>query len=112
LIIICSDDAFINLDDNHLDTSIHHQPLNQFVISLELLLNALELNTFYDMNRRADQGNFNGSEIMKKDEDLTSQMSWGILTVLATRSPSCHHLPSLESIPARELSHILWKAYL
>jgi len=111
-IIICSDDAFIDLDDDCLDTSIRHQLFDQFVTSLELLLNALELDTFYDMNRRADRGNFNDSEIMEKDEDLTSQMPWEILTVLATRSPSCHHLPPLESISARELPHILWKAYL
>ena len=112
LTVTCSDDALIDFDDDRLNTSIRHQPLDQFVISLELLLNALELDTFYDMNHQVDRGNFNGSEIMEKDEDLTSQMSWGILTVLATRSPSCHHLSPLGSISARELPHILWEAYL
>ena len=110
--VTCSDDAFIDLGDDRLGTSIRHQPLDQSVTSLELLLNALELDTFYDMNRRVDRGNFNGSEIMEKDEDLTSQMSWKILTVLTTRSLSCHHLSPLESISARELFHILWEAYL
>jgi len=72
--VICPGDAFIDPDDDRLGTSIRHQLLDQFVTSLELLLNALELDTFYDMNRRADRGNFNDSEIMEKDEDLTSQM--------------------------------------
>jgi len=110
--VTCSDDAFTDLDDDRLGTSIRHQLLDQFVTSLELLLNAFELDTFYNMNRRADRGNFNDSEIMEKDEDLTSQMPWGILTVLAARSLSCHHLPPLGSIPARGLPHILWETYL
>jgi len=110
--VTCPGDAPTDPGGDRLGTSIRHQPPGQSVTSLELLLNALELDTFYDMNRRADRGNFNGSEIMEKDEDLTSQMSWGILTVLAARSPSCHHLPPPGSIPARGLPHILWEAYL
>jgi len=64
----------ISFNDDCLDTSIHHQSLDQFIISLELLLDVLKLSTFYDMNCRIDQCNFNASKIMQKYEDLTQQM--------------------------------------
>jgi len=62
------------LDGDSLGTSIRHLTPDQFVTSLERFLNALELDTFYDTNCRAGRGDFNGSEIMGKDEDLTQQM--------------------------------------
>jgi len=89
------------LDDDSLGTSIRHLTLDQFVISLERSLNALELDTFYDTNCRAGRDDFNDSEIMEKDEGLTQQMHWGILRMLTTRSFSCHHLSPLELISAR-----------
>jgi len=72
-----------SLDDDSLGTSIRHLTLDQFITSPERLLNALELDTFYDTNCRAGRGDFNGSEIMGKDEGLTQQMHWGILRMLA-----------------------------
>ncbi len=54
LIIITEMMLSISFNDDLLDTSIHHLTLNQFIISLEHLLDALELSTFYDMNCRVD----------------------------------------------------------
>jgi len=76
-----------------LDVMIHHQPLNQFITRLECSLGALRLETFCDRNCRVGRGDFNAVKIMEKDAGLTAQMRSGILTGLATRSPSCHHLP-------------------
>jgi len=78
----------------------------------ELLLDVLELDTFYDSNCRAGSDDFNASKIIEKYEGLTQQLRWGILTVLAARSPSCHHLPPPGSTYARWLPHILWEAWL
>ncbi len=103
-------DAPIDLGDDRLGTSIRHLPLDQFVTCPEFLLDVLELDTFYDNNCRADSDDFNASKIIRKYEGLTRQLRWGILTILAARSPSCHHLPPPESISARWLSHILWEA--
>jgi len=75
--------------------------LDQFVTCFELLLDALELDTFYDGNCRVGSGDFNAVKIMEKDAGLTAQMRSGILTVLRARSLSCHHLPPPESISAR-----------
>jgi len=72
----------IDLDNDHLDTSIHHQLFDQFVICFELLLNVLKLDTFYDNSCRVDSDDFNAVKIMKKDADLTAQMQSRILTVL------------------------------
>jgi len=94
-------DAFIDPDGDRLGTSIRHLPPDQSVTCLEFLLDVLELDTFYDNNCRADSGDFNASKIIRKYEGLIRQLRWGILTVLAARSPSCHHLPPPESIPAR-----------
>jgi len=91
----------LNLNDDHLDTSIHHRLLNQFVTCLELLLDVLELDTFYDDNCKVNSDDFNTVKIMKKDAGLTAQMQSRILTVLRARSLSCHYLSSLELISAR-----------
>ena len=77
---------------------------------LECLLDTLERSTFSDSNCRVGWDDFNDSEIMKKDADLTLQTSERILTALTARSLSNHHLPSLGLISTRWLSHILWKA--
>jgi len=50
LIIIAKMMLSILVDDDLLDTSIYHFIFDQFIISFEHSLNALELNTFYDMN--------------------------------------------------------------
>jgi len=94
-------DALIDPGDDRLGTSIRHLPPGQFVTCLEFLLDVLELDTFYDSNCRAGSDDFNASKIIGKYEGLTQQLRWGILTVLAARSLSCHHLPPPGSIPAR-----------
>jgi len=88
-------------DDDPLGTSIRHLTFGQSVTPPERLLNALELDTFYDTNCRAGRGDFNDSEIMGKGEGLTQQMHWGILRMLAARSFSCHHLSPPGLISAR-----------
>ncbi len=60
--------------------SIRHQP--------ELLLDALEPGTFYDMNCRAGQGDFNGSKLIEKYEDLIPKMRLGILPPRAAPVPN------------------------
>ena len=65
-IIIWADDAFIDFDDDHLGTSIHHLSLDQSVICLEFLLDVLELDTFYDSNCRVGSDDFNASKIIEK----------------------------------------------
>ena len=94
-------DAPIDPGGDRLGTSIRHLPPGQSVTCPELLLDVLEPGTFYDSNCRAGSGDFNASKIIGKYEGLTQQLRWGILTVLAARSPSCHHLPPPGSIPAR-----------
>ncbi len=59
--------------------SIRHQP--------ELLLDALEPGTFYDTNCRAGQGDFNGSKLIEKYEDLIPKMRLGILPPRACSGP-------------------------
>jgi len=94
-------DALNPPDGDRLGTSIRHLPPDQSVTCPEFLLDVLELDTFYDSNCRAGSGDFNASKILEKYEGLTQQLRWEILTVLAARSPSCHHLPPPGSIPAR-----------
>ncbi len=77
---------------------------------LERLLDTLERSTFYDSNCRVSWDDFNDSEIMKKDADLTLQTSEKILMTLSARSLSVHYLFSFELISTRWLFHILWKA--
>ncbi len=60
--------------------SIRHQP--------ELLLDALEPGTFYDTNCRAGQGDFNGSKVIEKYEDLIPKMRLGILPPRAAPVPN------------------------
>ncbi len=108
-IVIWTDDALNDLDNNHLDALIHHLLFDWFIICFEFLLDALELDTFYDDNCKVDSDNFNASKIIEKYEGLTQQLRWEILMILIARSLRCHHLFSLESISARQLSHILWK---
>jgi hypothetical protein len=76
-----------------LGTPIRHRPPGQSVTGSELPLDALEQETFCDGICRAGQGDFTGSKIIQKYAGLTQQMRWGILTVLAARSPSCQHFP-------------------
>ena len=82
-------DAPTDPGGDRLGTSIRHLPPGQSVTCPEFLLDVLELDTFYDNNCRADSGDFNASKIIRKYEGLTRQLRWGILTVLAARSPSC-----------------------
>ncbi len=110
LIIIWANDAFNHLDDDYLNTLIHHLSLDQFIICFDFLLDELELSTFYDDNCKVDSDDFNASKIIEKYEGLMLQRRWKILMILIIQSLSCHHLFSLESISARWLSHILWRA--
>ncbi len=45
----------------------------------EFRLDALELDTFCDGNRRAGSGDFNASKIFGKSEGLPRQLRWGII---------------------------------
>jgi len=74
LIVIAEVTLSTLFDDDSLGTSIRHLTLDQFITSLERLLNALELDTFYDTNCRVGRDDFNGSEIMGKGEGSTQQM--------------------------------------
>jgi hypothetical protein len=72
---------------DRLGTSIRHRPPGQSVTDLELLLDALELSTFHDMNCRAGRGDFNASKIIEKYEDLIHKMGSGILLPRAATVP-------------------------
>ncbi len=64
----------LDFDDDCLGVMIHHRLFDQFVTCFELLLDALELDTFYDDNCRVDSSDFNAVKIMEKDAGLTAQM--------------------------------------